>query len=359
MISPFDIKEEKVDYNKLIKEFGTQPISTVKDLPDFRTFKNGIVFSHRDFDKFLNATKAGKKVAILSGFNASGSIHLGHKITFDTSVFLQKKFKIPVFIPISDDESYVTGKIENQEQGIKNARLIVAQMVALGFDMKMTRIFIHQEYTKIYNFAIKLSKRSTLSEIKAIYGFEDSTNPGLMFYPAIQAADILLPELDEFSGKKPVLVPIGIDQDPHVRYARDLADKFGLVKPSTIHHKFISGLRGGKMSKSNPGSAIFLDENPEKAAKMCLNALTGGRNTIEEQKVKGGEPDKCVVFEYENNFFMSEKEIQDLRNKCIKGKIMCGGCKKILANNVKRFLINFQSKVKKVEKEIDKYLLKC
>ncbi len=284
-LTPFEAGGKEIDYEKLIKEFGTKPISSIKNLPNLKAFKKGIVFSHRDFDKYLDAIRKKKKVSILTGFNASGSIHLGHKRTFDVVIDLQKKYKIPVYIPISDDESYVFRKIKDQKEGLKNARLIAKQMIALGFDKKLTKMYIHQEYTEIYNLAIKLS-RPTLSEIKAIYGFSNSTNSGALFYPIIQAADIFLPQ--ELLGKHHTLVPVGIDQDPHVRLSRDIAEKFGYIKPATINTKYLQGLKGGKMSVSVPGNSISLDEKPDKAVKYIMNALTGGRETIVEQKKLGG-----------------------------------------------------------------------
>ncbi|MEM5783129.1 MAG: tryptophan--tRNA ligase, partial [Candidatus Aenigmatarchaeota archaeon] len=235
-ISPFDVDGEEIDYEKLIKEFGVEPIENLKNKKEIENidfYKRGRIISHRDFDKFLDAIKSGKKVSIVSGLNASGSMHFGHRGAFDLCLELQKKYKIPVFIPISDDEAYVCKKIKNQEEGLKNAELIAKQVAALGFDPKLTKIFIHQKYTKIYNLAIKLSTKYTLSTIKAIYGFKDETNPGLMFYPVIQAADILLPQ--ELYGPHLTLVPVAIDQDPHIRLARDIAEKFGYVKPAALH----------------------------------------------------------------------------------------------------------------------------
>lgn len=356
-VNPFEPVEEEIDYSKLIKEFGTQPISTVKELPDYRTFRRGLVFSHRDFDKFMAAVRAKKRTTILTGFNASGSIHLGHKLTFDTVIALQKKYGIDVMIPISDDESLVTGKIKDQQEGLRNARLIAAQMVALGFDMKRTQIFIHQMYTRIYNLAIRLSTRCTLSEVRAIYGFDMSTNPGLWFYPLVQAADILLPQ--ELYGPHHTLVPIGIDQDPHVRLARDLADKVGLIKPSAIHIQYLRGLKGGKMSTSKPGSAILMDEKPEAAAKLCMQALTGGQATVEEQRRLGGDPEKSVVIEYLGAHFIDDdKQLQKLKDDYRAGKLLDGEVKRMLADNVKSYLTDFQKKVAAVEKDIDKYLMK-
>ncbi|MEM7820740.1 MAG: tryptophan--tRNA ligase [Candidatus Aenigmatarchaeota archaeon] len=360
-LTPFDADEDKeIDYGKLMKEFGTQPVPShiIKKLSDIRAFRHGYVFSHRDFDKFLAAYEAGKKVAIITGFNASGSIHLGHKLSFDCVIELQKKYRIPAYVPISDDESYVCEKVKDQAEGLKNARLIVAQLLALGFDPSLTKFFIHQQYTKIYNLAIKLSRRYTMSAIKAIYGFTDSTNPGLMFYPVIQAADILLPQEPEFEGRIFTVTPIGIDQDPHMRLARDIADKFGYIKPTTFHIKYLPGLRGGKMSKSRPGSALFLNEKPEVAAKYVMNTLTGGRNTIEEQRKLGGEYDNCIVAKYMAAHFDDDKQMLDRKRKCLSGQLLCGECKNDLSCAIKKFLVEFQARVAKVEKRLDKNLIK-
>jgi tryptophanyl-tRNA synthetase len=358
-IDPFDVSDEQeIDYQRLVKEFGTQPISSVKDLPDYKAFRRGFVFSHRDFDKFITAAKAKKRVSILTGVNASGSLHLGHKWTLDLVIALQKAYGIPVILTISDDEAYVTGKAKDQAEALKNARLIATQLVALGFDMSKTKILIHQQYTKIYNLAVKLSTRCTLNEIKAIYGFDMSKNPGQWFYPVVQAADILLPQ--EMDGPHNVLVPIAIDQDPHLRLARDIADKVGYIKPSVVHMRFLRGLKGGsKMSKSKPGSAIFLDEKPEVAVKLCNQALTGGQSTVEEQRRLGGDPEVSVVIEYLGaHFIEDDKEFAKLKADYRAGKLLDGEVKKMLADNVKKYLVDFQARVKLAEKDIDKYLMK-
>jgi tryptophanyl-tRNA synthetase len=362
-LTPFDAGGLELDYQALIEQFGTEPIANVKNLPNtfgfqkgfVKDLKDGMLLSHRDFDKFMDDVVHKRKVSILTGFNASGSIHLGHYITFKIVLEMQKKYKLPVFIPISDDESYVTKKIESQEEGLKNAKLIASQLIAMGFDQKLTKIFIHQTYTKIYNLAIKLSTKATLSTVKAVYGFDDSTNAGLMFYPIIQAADILFPQ--EVLGPHRTLVLIGIDQDPHVRLARDIAEKFGYVKPAALHTKYVPGLKGGKMSKSLEGSAIFFNDKPETAARNVMNALTGGKSTAEEQKRLGADIDKCIVCNY-HHYFLEGKELEKVIIDQKIGRSLCGDSKKILAENIKKFLIEFQKKVKIEEKDINKFLMK-
>src|SRR3989344_5025504 len=172
------MNSELIESNiKLVEQFGAERLANLT-LPDFYTFRNELFYSHRDFDKFLKAVKKGEKCAIVSGFNASGTIHIGHKPVFDTNLFFQKKYNIPVFIPISDDESYVTGKVESQEKALKNSLELVKELIAYGFDPKKTYFIIDQIYTPIYNLAIKLSRKLTLSEIKATYGYKNEDNPG-------------------------------------------------------------------------------------------------------------------------------------------------------------------------------------
>lgn len=359
-VSPFEVGSEELDYEKLIKRFGTQPISSIKRslIPNYKIFNLGIAFSHRDFDKFMQAIKQGKRTAIVSGFQPSSPMHFGHLMTFQANLFFQRSYGVEVFIPISDDETYVTKKTETQEEALENAKKVSAQIIALGFRKKLTRMFIDSQYTKIYNFALKLSRSYTLSLIKDAYGFTDSTNPGLMFYPCVQAAHLLMPQLEEFNGPKQTLVLIGIDQDVYVRIARDIAEKFNFIRPGALHLKFLPGLKGGKMSGSKPETCIFLDDDIEVVEKKILNAFTGGQGNLADQRKYGGNPNICVVFAYLKTFFLNEKEIEEHEKRCKSGSLMCGECKQLLTHKVKKFLINFQEKVKKAEKKVDKFLLR-
>ncbi|MAG38296.1 tryptophan--tRNA ligase [Candidatus Pacearchaeota archaeon] len=346
-----------VDNEKLVKEFGAGLVGTVKDLPDFYTFKSGVMYSHRDFDKFLSALKKGEKCAILSGVNASGTLHIGHKAVFDTNLFFQKKYGIPVFIPISDDESYVSGKVKDQEEGLKNSMRLAKELLAYGFDPKKTYFIIDQIYTNIYNLAIKLSTRVNYSEIKASYGYRPEDNIGLHFYPAIQSAHILFPQIEE--GMKNVLVPIGPDEDAHLRISRDIASRFELVKPSVLHSLFLPGIDGGKMSTSKPNSAIFLSDSEKEIRKKINKAFSGGQKTVEEHKKLGGNPDVDVSYLYLKYLFLDEKKAKALAEKYRKGKILSGEMKKLFADEAVAFVSNFQKRLKKVsEKDLEKTIMK-
>lgn len=351
-----DLKKLEEDNKRLVEKFGAVAVSNLKEIPDFYTFKKRLIYSHRDFDRFFSALKKGEKCAIVSGFNASGTIHLGHKPVFDTNLFFQKKYGIPVFIPISDDESYVAGKVKNQEEALKYSLELAKELLAYGFDPKKTYFIIDQIYTNIYNLAIKLSKKINLSEIKATYGYTNEENIGLHFYPAVQAAHILFPQ--EKFGIKNVLVPIGPDEDAHIRISRDIARREGYTLPSILHIFFLPGIDGEKMSKSK-NNAIFFTDSPEEIKKKVNKAFSGGRDTAEEQKKYGANPDIDISCIYLTRLFLDEKEGKKLTENYKSGKILTKDVKQKLAEELIKFTKDFQEKLKKINlKELDKSILK-
>jgi tryptophanyl-tRNA synthetase len=345
-----------MDNEKLVKEFGAKKIAGLKDKPDFYTFNKGLIYSHRDFDKFYSALKKGEKCAILSGLNASGTLHLGHKVVFDTNLYFQKEHGIPVFIPISDDESYVAGKIASQEKALEYSKQLAKELIAYGFDPKKTFFIIDQVYTNIYNFAIKLSKKVNYSEVKATYGYKPEENIGLHFYPAVQSAHILFP-MEKF-GIKHVLVPIGPDEDAHLRISRDIAGREGYEKPATVHVSFIPGLDGGKMSKSK-NNAIFLKDSKKDIIKKVNRAFSGGQKTVEEHREKGGNPDVDMSFRYLSTYFLEKEESEKIAKEYKEGKMLSGEMKKMLSEKLVDFIGDFQKRLKKLsDKDIDKCILK-
>ena len=91
VVTPWKVSGN-VDYGKLIREFGVKHLGKLPDIFNKNhLFRRKIIFSHRDFDKFFKALKKGGKCAIVSGVNASGTLHIGHKAVFDTNLFFQKR----------------------------------------------------------------------------------------------------------------------------------------------------------------------------------------------------------------------------------------------------------------------------
>jgi tryptophanyl-tRNA synthetase len=106
-----------------------------------------------------------------------------------------------------------------------------------------------------------------------------------------------------------------------------------------------------------PETAIFTTDSSEIADRKIMSAFTGGRTTIEEQRKLGANPDICSVYHYEYFLFMDDdKDIEQLRRDCLSGHILCGECKKMLAERVKPFLMEHQAKREKAKDHIEEFL---
>jgi len=363
VVTPWEVAG-KIDYDKLIREFGTQPL-TPEILDRIRKhtgelhpqLARRIFFSHRDLDWILQRYEAGEKFVLYTGRGPSGPVHIGHLVPWIFTKYLQDKFDAKLYFQITDDERFLQHDEFSMSETEKWAYENALDLIALGFDPKKTRIIVDtKNMGALYSLAIKIAKHVTFSTAKAVFGFRESTNIGMVFYPAIQAVPAFL-ESALVGHNVPCLIPAAIDQDPYWRITRDVAPKLGYYKPAQIHCRFVPGLgRGGKMSASMPETAIFTIDDPGLAKKKVMSAFTGGRATIEEQKRLGANPDICSVFAYEYFLFMNDREIEDLRYNCLAGNIMCGDCKLILAERVEKFLKEFQAKREKAKDRFEEYL---
>jgi len=363
VVTPWEVRG-KIDYDRLVREFGTQPI-THELLEKIRKhtgtlhpqLERRIFFSHRDLDWVLQRYEAGEPFILYTGRGPSGAVHIGHLIPWIFTKHLQDKFGAKFYFQLTDDEKFLYHDDFTLKQPQQWAYENSLDLIALGFDPKKTRIIVDtSNIDSLYKLAIRIAKHVNFSTVRAVFGFQESTNIGMLFYPAIQAVPAFLES--ELAGHNvPCLIPAAIDQDPYWRVTRDVAPKLGYYKPAQIHNRFVPGLgRGGKMSASMPETAIFTVDPPEEAAKKVLGAFTGGRATIEEQKRLGANADTCSVFAYDFFLFMDQKEIEDLRYNCLAGNIMCGDCKQILAERVKKFLVEHQEKRERARDRFEEFL---
>ena len=195
-VTPWEVEGE-VDYEKLIKEFGTNIISDKikKRIEKLHPLlRRGFYFSHRDFDKWLEAYEKDKKVSVITGRGPSERMHVGHLVPFLVAKSLQEEFNCEVFIPISDDEKFYIKENLTFEKSLEYSKDNIIDLIALGFKPGKTFIFEDFIYTDIYKFAARIAKRITYSEAKAIFGLRPENNIGWSFYPAMQAAHILFPQ---------------------------------------------------------------------------------------------------------------------------------------------------------------------
>lgn len=363
VVTPWEVTG-RVDYDKLVKEFGTQPLTSEilerikKHTGELHPqLRRRIFFSHRDLDWILQRYEAGEKFVLYTGRGPSGPVHIGHLVPWMFTKHLQDKFDAKLYFQMTDDEKFLHRDEFSIADTEKWTYENILDIIALGFDPKKTRIIIDSKnIDRLYKIAVRVAKHMNYSTIRATFGFQDSTNIGMIFFPALQAAPAFL-ESTLVGHNVPCLIPAAIDQDPYWRVARDVAPKLGYYKPAQIHCRFVPGLgRAGKMSASMPETSIFTVDPPEKAAKKVMNAFTGGRATVEEQKNLGANPDICSVFSYDYFLFMDDVELEALRFKCLSGDIMCGECKQLLADRVKAFLKEHQEKREKAKDRVQEFL---
>ena len=209
-----NIKAQIVDYYKdKIVELNLKPFDRIRnyleelDIDVPLPIKRDLIFSHMDFEQFTTNIMRGEEFTVVSGFNPSSSFHLGHKVLFDVLAALQK-LGATIYIPITNDESYLDGKVGSLAESRKKAYELIPDIYAFGLDPKKTKIYVLSDYPEIYNFAIHISKLVKNSYVETVFGKGALDNSGKAFYrAAVQLAQILLPQLDEFGGPKPTLIP--------------------------------------------------------------------------------------------------------------------------------------------------------
>jgi len=363
MVTPWEVSGD-IDYNRLIKQFGVSPL---KELPNIFNenilFRRKVIFAHRDIQRILETIKNKKPFVMMTGLMPTGKFHIGHMVVAQQMIFYQK-LGAKIYIAIADLEAY-NARGQSLEESKKIAlKEYVENYIALGLKPNSCEIYFQSERSKnskksnaYYRLQNILAKHATFNEFKAVYG---EISPGKMLSALLQASDMLHPQLKEFEGQIPVLVPVGIDQDPHLRLARDISKRVkNFIQLSSTYHIFVPGLSGGKMSSSEINSYIALTDSPKDVEKKIKKyAFSGGRETLAEHKKKGGNPDVDVSFQYLKMMFEpDDKKLKKIYDDYKSGKLLTSELKEILIKKINSFLKGHQEKMKKAVNSFDKYIL--
>lgn len=341
--------KDGIDYDKLINEFGTESITDellnkftkITGYSPHIFLKRKLFFSHRDFNKLLDEYVKGVPLYIYTGRGPSGNIHMGNKIIFDFTVWLQKVFNNSiVIIQMADDEKFYFKDISLEEAynlGFENAK----DIIACGFDINRTFIFSNLDYNGFTsrNRAL-LMKKINVNMLNSTYGFGLDSNIGMLQWPIHEIVPCMPSSFPFIFGNNNkaamCLVPCAIDQDLFFRTFRDFANGLGCYKPCLIHSKFLVSLQGiqKKMStSSNIPTAIFLNDSDKMIhEKIIKHAFSGGGNTLKEHKTFGCNLLVDVSYQYLLYFEEDEDKLNEITLKYGKG-IMS-------TNEVKLYLIN-------------------
>jgi tryptophanyl-tRNA synthetase len=365
-VTPYKVTGD-VDYDVLVERFGTKRIDEellarlAKYGPLHHMLRRQIFYSQRDLEWLLDEYDKGNRFSLYTGRGPSGPIHLGHLMPWAFTKYLQDTFKVNLWFQLTDDEKFMfydhLTLDECKTWGYENA----LDIIALGFDKDLTKIFLDTEYIKtMYPTAIKAAKKINFSTIRAVFGFDNSNNIGSIFFTSIQTVPCFLESMDK-GRKVPCLIPCGIDQDPHFRITRDIAEGMGYYKPALIHAKLMPSLAGSeKMSTSTKAdTTVFTTDDKKTVKRKIMNAFTGGRVSVEEQKKLGGDPDICSVHAYNSYFFEPDDDkLAKLYSDCRSGAIMCGECKNLLFEKVWRFLEEHQRKREKAKDVLQSFFVR-
>ncbi|MFC7009132.1 tryptophan--tRNA ligase [Halalkalicoccus salilacus] len=468
------------DYRKLFKQFGIEEFDALlPEVPDpHYLMRRGVIFGHRDYRPVLDAMRNDEPFAALSGFMPTGDPHIGHKLVFDELIWHQERGG-DAYGLIADLEAHSARGLSWDEID-EHARDYLLSLLALGFDPEEGELYRQSANREVQDLAFELGAEANFSELQSIYGFDGETDVSHMQSVVTQMADILYPQLEE---PKPTVIPVGPDQDPHVRLARDLAARtryfgvtqayasfeadpgervllarahdaledrendgtvrcvdaaewlegtdvddptdalpsaleklhaagkeplrprtrfldrnatdeafealieavegekrvyeahidsfelsreeaeslareveidhggYGFLAPSSIYHRFMTGLTGGKMSSSIPASHISLLDEPETGYEKVNSATTAGRETAELQRELGGEADECPVYELYAYLLAGDDDefAKEVYDECVGGERLCGDCKEQAARLMEEFLAEHQEKREEAE----------
>ncbi|GBC09576.1 hypothetical protein RclHR1_00090010 [Rhizophagus clarus] len=370
-VTPWDVdgKGRAIDYDKLIKQFGTRPIDkellerferlTGKKLHIF--LRRGLFFSHREFDRILDRYEQKKPFYIYTGRGPSNSsMHLGHMIPFVFCKWLQEVFDVPIVIQLTDDEKFIFKPGLTLEETRKYAFDNARDIIACGFDPDKTFIFADTDYVRgpFYHNILKIAKSITNSQSKATFGFTDSDCIAKTHFVAVQAAPSFSNSFPQIFGTRsniPCVIPCAIDQDPYFRLTRDVAQKLKYPKPSLIHAKFFPALQGSqtKMSSSIDNSAIFMSDSPNQIKKKINKyAFSGGRVSAEEHRLKGGDTDVDVAYQYLSVFLDDDEELDKIKKKYKSGEMMTGELKARCIEVLQKFVEEFRQRKSEITDEI-------
>ncbi|HSU94185.1 MAG TPA: tryptophan--tRNA ligase [Gemmatimonadaceae bacterium] len=286
---------------------------------------------------------------ILSGIQPSGELHIGNYLgAVKNWVELQKKYECIYFIA---DYHAITGSYEPADLR-RRTRQMAVSLLASGLDPAKSTLFVqsmvpeHTELTWIFNSVTPVGELERQTQYKDKSQRQESVNAGLLIYPVLQAADVLLYRAD--------LIPVGEDQVQHLELAREVArrwnakfhsDFFPEPKPLLTATRRIMGLDGqAKMSKSL-GNTIGLLESPEEVWAKLRPAMT---DPARVRRTDPGTPEICNIYHL-HKAFNDEATVEHVAVQCRTAGWGCLDCKKVLLEGMMRELAPIRERARELE----------
>ena len=325
--------------------------------------ETGQLVGSRDAAPFLQALAAGQSVKVIATMSAEGAMHLGHGALAQLLVYFQTlgaqivigfrgggaKSREGVDRKNGGDRPAASGARSTAARREMVERLLT--LAAAGLELAQTDAYLQTDRAAIMETALALGDAIPLSVLNSALGLRLRDSVTDTFRPLLRLADILHTQQPAYGGPGPTLVIDGIGGDVYVRMARNVAERFGFVKPSALYLRMVRSLttyrdpRTGSavevMTNAVPQGRIVCDDDADRARARIARAYTGGRGTLAEQRKRGGNPDPriCAVSGLHAFFATPEPTAYaELQRRCRAGALLCGECKGAAADGVTAYL---------------------
>lgn len=286
-----------------------------------------------------------KKGRVFSGARPTGRQHLGNYLgAIKNYVSMQAEYDCVYCIV----DVHALTTVETTQELKLNTFEMALDWLAAGIRPDESILFVQSHVPEVMELHTYLSMVTQFGKLTDLPTFKEkvrqqpeNVNYGLVGYPVLMTADIVLYKTD--------IVPVGIDQAPHIEFAREIVRSFNyryntkvLIEPQVKHTEVLKvvGIDGkDKMGKSL-NNHIELASTPEETIKRVREMVT---DPARQRKTDPGNPDVCNVFTM-HKLFSPQDEVDMINVECRKAGIGCVDCKLRYANNLNKNLEPFRAK---------------
>jgi tryptophanyl-tRNA synthetase len=286
-----------------------------------------------------------KKGRVFSGARPTGRQHLGNYLgAVKNYVALQADYDCVYCIV----DYHALTTMETTQDLRQNTLEMALDWLAVGIDPQQSIVFIQSHVPELANLHTILSMVTPLGKLTDLPTFKEkireqphNINYGLVGYPVLMAADILL--------YKANAVPVGVDQAPHIEFTREVARSFNhryntdvLIEPEMKVTEIpkVLGIDGEKKMSKSLNNHIEIAATPEETQKRVMTMVTDPARKLRSDP---GNPDICNVYTM-HKIFSSREEIDMVNVECRRAGIGCVDCKKMLAKNMNQYFEPFRQK---------------
>jgi tryptophanyl-tRNA synthetase len=299
---------------------------------------------------------------VVSGIRPTGNLHLGNYFGALKS-FVRMQEENTCYFFIADYHSLTTHPTPGDLHG--NVKTVLVEFLACGLDPEKATLYVQSDLPETAELYLLLNMNAYVGELERCTSFKDkirtqpqNVNAGLLTYPTLMAADIIIHKAHK--------VPVGKDQEQHLEMTRTFANRFNRIYqteffPEPVAYNFgdnlvkIPGLDASqKMSKSdNENSAIFLADAPEVIRKKMMRAVTDSGPVDPSQPKSQGVENLFTLMKY----FSQPDTLGHFEHAYQSGQIRYGDMKKQLAEDIILFTTPFREKMQALAAD-DAYLKK-